>query len=413
MPVTPTHPGVYVEELPSGIKPIEGVGTSITAFIGRTLRGPVNEPISIYSLHDYNRIFGGRRPKYSVSYAVRDYFLNGGSHAIIVRLRSGDDGTHLSDTQFIGAGLKREKMGLFALEKVDLFNLLCIPPYISATEALPSSMDRATDVTTNLLREAATYCLKRRAMLIIDPHSSWNDKDKAKDHFIKAKGSYPGISGESRKNAALYFPRFRWPEANRQKDEEGAVPCGAVAGIMARMDQNYGIWKAPAGKKASLVSPKQVSVSLSKADYKELTELNINCLRSFPDHVLIIWGARTLYGVDNPFSEWKYIPIRRTALFIEESLDRGMRWVVFEPNGEPLWAKIRLLVGAFMYDLFRQGAFQGTKPKEAYFVKCDSETTSQTDKNNGIVNFHVGFAPLKPAEFILLNITQSADRDRT
>jgi phage tail sheath protein FI len=118
-------------------------------------------------------------------------------------------------------------------------------------------------------------------------------------------------------------------------------------------------------------------------------------------------------GSDRLASEWKYIPVRRTALFLEESLYRGTQWVVFEPNDEPLWAQIRLNIGAFMQSLFRQGAFQGTTPRAAYFVKCDSETTTQTDINNGIVNILVGFAPLKPAEFVVIKIQQLAGEIET
>ena len=127
-----------------------------------------------------------------------------------------------------------------------------------------------------------------------------------------------------------------------------------------------------------------------------------------PVYGIVSWGARTLDGADQKASEWKYIPVRRLALFLEESLYRGTQWVVFEPNDEPLWAQIRLNVGAFMQNLFRQGAFQGTSPREAYLVKCDKETTTQNDINLGIVNIVVGFAPLKPAEFVILKITQLA-----
>jgi uncharacterized protein len=148
--------------------------------------------------------------------------------------------------------------------------------------------------------------------------------------------------------------------------------------------------------------------ALTDAENGALNPLGINCLRSFPIFGNIVWGARTLEGADQQASEWKYVPVRRTALFIEESLYRGLKWVVFEPNDEPLWSQIRLNVGAFMQNLFRQGAFQGRTPREAYFVKCDSETTTQNDINLGIVNIVVGFAPLKPAEFVILKLQQMA-----
>jgi len=146
-------------------------------------------------------------------------------------------------------------------------------------------------------------------------------------------------------------------------------------------------------------------------DVLALNPLGVNCLRNFPIYANSCWGARTLEGADVIASDWKYVPVRRTTLFIEESLFRGTKWVVFEPNDEPLWSQIRLNVGAFMQDLFRKGAFQGSTPRDAYFVRCDSTTTTQQDIDNGIVNIEVGFAPLKPAEFVILKIQQIARRD--
>jgi phage tail sheath protein FI len=186
------------------------------------------------------------------------------------------------------------------------------------------------------------------------------------------------------------------------------VPCGTVAGIFARTDTQRGVWKAPAGLDAALVDAPKLSVPLTDDENGELNPLGVNCLRAFPVYGRVVWGARTLRGADQLADEYKYIPVRRTALYIEESLYRGLKWVVFEPNDEPLWAQIRLNVGAFMHNLFRQGAFQGTTPREAYFVKCDKETTTQNDINLGIVNVVVGFAPLKPAEFVIIKLQQIA-----
>ena len=147
-------------------------------------------------------------------------------------------------------------------------------------------------------------------------------------------------------------------------------------------------------------------------DNGDLNPLGINCIRNFPSgYGIVLWGARTLRGADVLTDQWKYLPVRRTALYIEESLYRGTKWVVFEPNDEKLWAQIRLNIGAFMHDLFRKGAFQGTDPKKAYLVKCDSETTTQEDIDRGIVNILVGFAPLKPAEFVIIQIEQLTNQD--
>lgn len=182
---------------------------------------------------------------------------------------------------------------------------------------------------------------------------------------------------------------------------------------MARTDATRGVWKAPAGLEATLVGVSNVTVPLTDAENGQLNPVAVNCLRVRQPVGPVVWGARTLQGDDRLASEWKYVPIRRTALFIEESLYRGTQWVVFEPNDEPLWSQIRLNVTVFMHDLFRQGAFQGRTPNEAYLVKVDGETTTQSDINRGIVNIVVGFAPLKPAEFVFLRIQQLVGQLKT
>jgi uncharacterized protein len=188
---------------------------------------------------------------------------------------------------------------------------------------------------------------------------------------------------------------------------------GTIAGLFARTDSARGVWKAPAGTEATLRNVAVLEDVLTDPENGTLNPLGINCLRNFPIFGPVSWGARTLDGADQQASEWKYVPVRRIALFLEESLYRGTKWVVFEPNDEPLWAQIRLNIGAFMQNLFRQGAFQGQTPRDAYFVKCDKETTTQTDINSGIVNIVVGFAPLKPAEFVVIKIQQLAGQIAT
>ena len=558
MPVAPTYPGVYIEEIPSGVRTITGVATSITAFIGRALRGPVNEAVTINSFGDFERIFGGLWVGSSMGYAVRDFYLNGGSQAIIIRLYHAEQGKpsksklafggvkleaayegswgqylrgstdkDVSGPLALSMGLTKDdlfnltvfeekpggrsevfrnvsvkessrridkvlksqsslvrwdgtldpanlptitetkddvlkaekdvadgqtaldkankgtdqnakdaaikalndakatlktttdaliasdgvaltladdftpnngetdKKGLYALEQADLFNILCLPPYLSSG-----------DIDQGLTSAAAAYCEKRRSMLLVDPPSGWISKDEAK------KGIKAGV-GTTSKNSALYFPRLRQPNLLRDNQFEDFVPCGAVAGTFARTDTQRGVWKAPAGLDAVLNNVPALSVDLTDPENGELNPLGVNCLRTMVPAGRVIWGARTLQGDDRLASEWKYVPVRRTALYIEESLYRGTQWVVFEPNDEPLWAQIRLNVGAFMHNLFRQGAFQGTTPKDAYFVKCDKETTTQNDINLGIVNIVVGFAPLKPAEFVIIKLQQMAGQIET
>jgi uncharacterized protein len=521
MPVTLSYPGVYIEELPSGVRTITGVATSITAFIGSALKGPTNKPVRIQNFGDFERQFGGLWAKSPMSYAVQQYFLNGGSDAIIIRaagdkaskatldmtdglkLEAASEGVwgngwivvvdyltkdptdpklfNLTVQQVITAGatlaasktqtletirnlstdpdaprfvtkvLAQEsglirvraeansvpanappvtvataplptafasgndgatptynnfkgtlgaQTGLYALEQADLFNLLCIPP----TTRGGTVVDDTSAGT--LLSEALAYCKKRRAMLIVDPPAKWGNVANA----VEFESLISSLRDE---NAVIFFPQIKLPDPLQENRLDVFPPCGAVAGIMARTDTQRGVWKAPAGIDATISGVRELTYKMTDGENGQLNPLGINCLRTFPVYGNIVWGSRTLKGADQLASEWKYLPVRRLALFLEESLYRGTQWVVFEPNDEPLWAQIRLNIGAFMNNLFRQGAFQGKSPKEAYFVKCDSETTTQNDINLGIVNIIVGYAPLKPAEFVVIKFQQIAGQIAT
>ena len=522
MPVTLTYPGVYIEEVQSGVRTITGVATSITAFIGRALRGPVDSdlasPVRIFSFAEYERIFGGLWAESTMSFAVYQYFLNGGSDALIVRIHNsaltgsasvplsagnavftaanpggwaahvriridydldpdivavnpagsmfnlkvkdlitgvteahrnvsitathprfisdvlrqsstllrgpaaslpsrptasvatsaadpfndatavamtvaaGPDGVAVSATQlYSGAGMQANKLGMYSLEKADLFNLLVIPPYATTTDLGKADWDAAV-----------VYAKGRRAMVMIDAPSAWTSASS-----VTLLNAVTAVATRS-ENAALFFPRLNMSNPVRDNRIETFPPAGAVAGVLARTDAQRGVWKSPAGIDATINGVMALSVPLTDAENGPINQLGVNCLRSFPNIGSVVWGSRTLKGADALANEWKYLAVRRTALFLEESLYRGTQWVVFEPNDEPLWAQIRLNLGAFMQNLFRQGAFQGASPREAYFVKCDRETTTQNDINLGIVNIIVGFAPLKPAEFVVIKLQQMA-----
>jgi phage tail sheath protein FI len=314
----------------------------------------------------------------------------------------GSNGIPPKGNELIGVGsTPDDKKGLYALEDVDLFNILCIPriSIVSGDNALSSG-----EVKTVMAR-AIDFCEKRRAFFIIDTPNDINDVQKIKELADEA--------GIRHKNAALYFPRVKIADPLNEFRLRSFGASGTIAGLYVRTDSNRGVWKAPAGTEANLVNVQALDYKLTDGQNGTLNPLAINCLRNFPIYGNICWGARTLDGADQRTSEWKYIPVRRLALFIEESLYRGTQWVVFEPNDEPLWAQIRLNIGAFMQNLFLQGAFQGQTPREAYLVKCDKETTTQTDINSGIVNILVGFAPLKPAEFVMIQIQQLAGQIQT
>jgi uncharacterized protein len=316
----------------------------------------------------------------------------------------GEDGIPPNGADLIGSGAAVPPTGLHALDKVDLFNILCLPRIARVhgiTDDFPSA-----DVPS-ALSQAISYCESRRAFFIVDTPSDVNNVLELKAWLTST------LDAVRHKNAALYFPRTVSGDPLDEFRPRTFGASGTIAGLYSRIDSARGVWKAPAGTEAGLRNVQRFDYKLSDAENGVLNPLGINCLRTFDVYGNISWGARTLDGADAKASEWKYVPVRRFALFLEESLFRGTKWVVFEPNDEPLWAQIRLNVGAFMHNLFRQGAFQGTTPREAYLVKCDKETTTQTDINNGVVNILVGFAPLKPAEFVIIRIQQLAGQIET
>ena len=302
---------------------------------------------------------------------------------------SGTDGDLPTAAEIIGSQALDPPTGMFALDKADLFNILC----------LPGAADLGDSEMVATVSNALKYCADRRAFMIIDIPETVNTIQDMKD-WMDDHADFRD------KNAATYFSRLNIPDPLDGFRLRNVAASGTVAGIYARTDAERGVWKAPAGIEAGLEGVSELVFKMTDKQNGTLNVLGINCLRIFPINGKVVWGARTLDGADAIGSEWKYVPIRRLALNLEESLFRGTKWVVFEPNDEPLWANIRLNINAFMNSLFRQGAFQGTDPKDAYFVKVDSETTTQDDRNKGIVNIMVGFAPLKPAEFVVIRIQQ-------
>jgi uncharacterized protein len=499
MPLPLAHPGVYIEEVSSGVRTITGVATSIGLFIGWAARGPTDRAVRVASFAEYERSFGPLDRNSLIGYAVQQFFSNGGSDAYVIRLAAvadaalpavttaklakvtagnldftaasagvwahkyavkvtkrtdaagrfkvevvdadtktivfevfenlsidkddmrfadvvingrsafvtvkagttaaaddtktlagGDDGSVLdpnSTTGDLQKSFHKRVLALFEVgaiaDQLDLFNLVCVPG----------------ETEKDTIQKLQSFCKAKRAFLIVDC---------TEDATVAgAVAEMTALNGKDPSYAAYYFPWVRAVDPIN-----GAIrafpPCGFVAGVHARTDAARGVWKAPAGTEAALSGAVGFKVPMSDAENGRLNPHGINCLRTLPVYGNVVWGARTMDGDNDRGSEWKYAPVRRMALFLEESLFRGTQWVVFEPNDEPLWAQIRLNIGAFMQVLFRQGAFQGLTPREAYFVKCDRETTTQADINLGIVNIHVGFAPLKPAEFVVIRIQQIA-----
>lgn len=391
MPVEVDYPGVYIEELPSGVRPIAGVATSITAFAGWTPTGPTDRAEAVSSWTDFESKFGGLHTCSLLSYSVYHFFDNGGRQAYIIRLANPDTIAQAdtvlrpNESGFENALLPASgNGGVFHLDSVDLFNILCVPG----------------ETNPDIIAALQTFCRVRRAFLIVDC-------DEA-DRFDDLRAGPGEIAGADSINSAFYFPWVLAPDRLDEDRPREFPPSGFVAGLYARSDEKRGVWNAPAGTGSSLTGVIGIAPEKTITDRENgvLNPKAINCIRKFPVYGTVAWGARTLRGSDDRRSEWGYIPVRRMALFIQESLYRGLKWAVFEPNDEPLWAQIRLNVGAFMHDLFRRGAFQGTRARDAYFVKCDRETTTQNDADLGVVNVLVGFAPLKPAEFVIISIRQ-------
>jgi phage tail sheath protein FI len=206
---------------------------------------------------------------------------------------------------------------------------------------------------------------------------------------------------------AVYFPWLKMLDPLRLSSEPISVPpSGYMAGLYARTDSKRGVWKAPAGTEAMLGGAVGLVTELTDVQQGNLNtpKKSVCVIRKFPGSGIVAWGSRTL----SSNAEYKYIPVRRMAIMLRVSIFNGIQWAVFEPNDEELWSQLRLNIGSFMMTLYRQGAFQGSSPSDAFFVKCDSETTTQADIDLGIVNILVGFAPLKPAEFVVVKISQKA-----
>jgi len=315
---------------------------------------------------------------------------------------AGADGVAPNADSLVGAVADATDGGIYALRKTDLFNILCLPRSAAMTD----------DAQMRLVVERGiAFCVQKRAFMLVDIPESVNDVTRVRD-WINSHGNFRS------RNSALFFPRVRMVDLTDKYQDAYQVRSfpnsGTIAGLMARTDQR-GVWRAAAGVEATLRGVNDAVIG-PVGDFQPLTDAHsgvlnpqaINCIRVFNQYGIVSWGARTLVGADELANEWKYIPVRRVALMMEETLFRATKWVLFEPNDELLWAKIRLNIGAYLMSLFRAGAFQNItgNPRDSYYVKCDSETTTQDDINKGIVNIEVGFAPLKPAEFVVIKIQQ-------
>ena len=380
-----------IKSRPELSRTIHEVPTSIAVFIGLATSGVMHKPIKIKNYTAYEKHFGPPHPNYDLATSVRLFFLNGGENCFVV---------NISDKSVLGSAENIHKLyqdAITSLDSVDTFNLLVITK-------LQIDKNPMTDpVYLDILAAASEYCTNKRAFLLIDPLNAWDSSENVTDHqeFNITKIRSTVII----ENSASYFPRIEVQEFDSTTNTNITKligPAAAIAGIMARTDATRGVWKAPAGVEAALAGIKGVDLVLTNSQNDALSKEGINCIRVFESGI-VCWGARTLAGSDDLNSEWKYVSVRRFAIFLEHSIHQGTSWVVFEPNEEATWDAIRSAVNIFIMGLFKRGAFQGTTPKEAFFIKCDSSTNIQTAQGSSM-RIIVGFAPIKPAEFIILQI---------
>ncbi|MDD5034277.1 MAG: phage tail sheath subtilisin-like domain-containing protein [Methylococcaceae bacterium] len=535
MPVKPSYPGIYIEELPSNSHTIVAAPTSIAVFIGYahpfksgfTDTGVITDKVrldEVFSFTDYERKFGGYFSSGWISphlpIAVNQFFLNGGTDAYIVGLRpfyqpgSVPGAVAVTPASATGANLitftARElvdqtpinvtispnsdgtaaDMTISYAQSAETFRSVSLVKFLPSGESnsryienvigtpdnpvsslvtvptggaypakfkpnpdkfvisggVPSGKTSAYNpgdfiaafqeegpldkvpifnlmimpgvVENGVLSEALAFCEKKRAFLVMDPPFNASTDSGSDLPIYDVKTATGKVSSQIiplSTNGALYFPYLKStdPVSNNLME---IPPSGFVAGIYSRTDQNRGVWKAPAGLETNILNATGVTDRGQMNDQQQgkLNQVAVNCIRSFPGNGTVVFGARTLVGNDdNPtFQQWRYVPVRRMALFIEQTLFNNLKWVIFEPNDEPLWIAIRTSIERFMLSLYRQGAFQGSSPSQAFQVKCDNTTTTQDDIDNGIVNIIVAFAPLKPAEFVIVKIAQLAGQSQ-
>lgn len=361
-------------------RPITGAPTGVTAFVGRFERGPYDVAVELTDPADAIAQFGPPLPDGDTAVAIAHFFANGGRRAYAVRVRSD---APLDPAAVVGSAA--DATGLQALGAAPDVDLVCLPDVRYLGE----------EAAGELARAAEAWCEERRAFLLVDAPEGVDGHQALLDWLA--------IRGLRHRNAALYVPRVVVTEGPTG-GTRAVAPCGAVAGIYARTDHDHGVWKAPAGQDADLRDVLGLETALSQRDQDQLGPAGVNVLRERPTGGPVVWGGRTLVG-DGTDGAWTYVAVRRTALFLERSLARGLAWAAFEPNDASLWSAIRGDVEAFFDGLWRQAAFQGAKPDHASFVRCGlGQTMTQADVDAGVVVVQLGFAPLKPAEFVVLRL---------
>jgi len=379
-------PGVYVQEVSGGARPIEAVGTSTAGFVGEApkIAAHVNQAVPINNWSEFVREFVDEKSSSTPLYqAVYGFFQNGGSRCYVVNVGKGG--------QIGGGGL--QPVGLDLLAQIDEIAIIAAPGYTDA-----ASYARVLE-----------HCeqLEDRVAILDGPEKVADISQLTKvattgggdDEPAGAKGMAPRQSAGG--YGAVYYPWIKARNSLAPYDEISVPPSGHIAGIWARTDAARGVHKAPANEVVR--GALNVTHRLTRAEMGTLNQAGVNCIRLFAREGVLVWGARTLAGSS---SEWRYVNVRRLFNMIKESIADSTRWIVFEPNDYTLWKSIRRDVTAFLMGLWRDGALMGRTPEEAFFVKCDEETNPRDVIDQGMVVTLIGIAPVKPAEFIFFRISQ-------
>ncbi len=367
---------------------IQGVSTSTTGFVGPTLTGPEDgdiEPLTIFE--DFERLYGGLdplpvddapAPNY-MAHAARAFFANGGRRLYVARIPVGADADAFAGREDPDSAVRT---GLRAFEDIDEISIVAAP---GSTASGHGSGARARAVAGHLIEHCET--MQYRVAVLDSPEGHGLEEIRAYRASLDSK------------HAALYYPWIHVidPLSN---SEIALPPSGFVAGIYGRTDAMKGVHKAPADERIELAVSLERDITTAEQDI--LSPESINCLRFFTGRGYRVWGARTISS--DP--EWKYVSVRRLLVFLEHSIERGTQWVVFEPNGEETWARLRSAISAFLHEAWRSGAFQGATDEEAFFVRCDRSTMTQNDIDNGRLICQIGVAPVRPAEFVIFRIGQ-------
>lgn len=341
-------------------RPIQPAATGVTAFIGDT--GNDGGPTTVSSWQAFTERFDATEVPGELPAAVAAFFRNGGRTAVVVA----------SDATPEGHARARESLSDGSVD------LVVLPP-----------PRRGGDVHPTVVADTVTWAEHHGAVVLVDPEADWSDADEVLEAPRPSSG-----------NAAVYWPRVLEPNVEDPDEDVVLAPSGAIAGIMARTDASHGVWQSPAGLQATLDGVVGLSHAVTDRDIEVLNPAGVNSLRVHPRAGVVPWGART----SSTDGEWRYVAVRRTALFLESSLEAGLAWAAEEPNDEPLWAEVRALVEQFLADLLRRGAFVGTRPQDGYVVRCDRTTMSPADIAAGRLRAVVGFAPMKPAEFVMVTV---------